>query len=107
MNFQEFVQLHGRAYQQGSSEYASREAVFNKRLEASQQQNSVPNRLWTAGVNKLWDWTEEELRTLRGWDGAMRPAGGGSSQRSARPHSAFLQQQEDLPKEKIWSNLAM
>jgi len=107
MNFEDFVQLHGRAYQQGSSEYASREALFNQRLEASQQQNNLPDRLWTAGVNKLWDWSEEELRTLRGWDGAMRPAGGVGSQKSARPHSAFLQQQEDLPKEKIWSNLAM
>ena len=30
----------------------------------------------TAGVNKLWDWTESELQTLRGWDGSMQPEGG-------------------------------
>lgn len=106
MSFEEFVERHGRTYQQGSAEYASREAVFNQRLAQSNLQNGFPDRSWTAGVNKLFDWTEEELRSLRGWDGAMRPGNGGGV-RSVKRHHAFLQQESELPKEKIWSNLAM
>jgi cathepsin L len=55
-------------------------------------------------VNKLWDWTESELKTLRGWDGSATPAGGSSH--SIRKHATFLQQEEELPKEKMWTNLA-
>jgi len=59
----------------------------------------------TAGANKLWDWTEAELHTLRGWDGAMMPDGGGSM-RGIRRHQTFLQRTE-LPKEKDWSTSSL
>jgi len=62
--------------------------------------------LWIAGVNKLWDWTEKELQTLRGWDGSMKPSNGGKQ--SIRKHPSFLQQGDsELPKQKLWSDLAM
>merc|ERR1719265_2623165 len=75
------------------------------RLAEAAQHNSNPARSWTAGVNKLWDWTESELQSLRGWDGSMQPEAGSS--RGIRKHSSFLQQESELPKEKIWSDLQM
>merc|ERR1719460_31541 len=102
--FDSFLEVHERSYQQGSTEYQDRKALYEKCLAAAEIHNSAPNKLWTAGVNKLWDWTDSELQTLRGWDGSMRPEGGSSH--AVRKHSSFLQQDSELPKEKIWSDLA-
>jgi cathepsin L len=103
--FESFIETHARTYQEGSEEYNMRKALYQQRKTDSEMHNSKPNRLWTAGVNKLWDWTETELKTLRGWDGSAMPAGGGSS-RSVHKHATFLQQEADLPKEKMWTDLA-
>jgi len=102
-SFESFIELHGRSYQQGSAEFNERQALYQQRKVDSELHNSAPDRLWTAGVNKLWDWTEAELKTLRGWDGSMLPDGG--SARSVRRHGAFLQQQSELPTEKMWTSL--
>jgi len=102
--FESFVELHRRTYQQESTEYKDRKALYERRVADAELHNSHPDRLWTAGVNKLWDWNESELQTLRGWDGSMKPDGGGS--RTVRKHGTFLQQ-SDLPKEKIWGDLYM
>jgi cathepsin L len=104
IGFESFVELHRRSYEQGSEEFGSRRALYEQRAAASEVHNSNPNRLWTAGVNKLWDWTDAELQTLRGWDGSMKPEGGA---RAVQRHAAFLQQTGDLPKEKSWGDLAM
>jgi cathepsin L len=101
--FASFVQKHGRTYQQGSAEYASRQALYEQRLAASERHNSLANRSWTAGVNKFWDWSESETMSLRGWDGSMTASG---SHHSIRPHTVFLQQKSELPTEKMWTDLA-
>lgn len=97
--FESFIQAHGRSYQAGSAQYNERRDLFEKVRTAVAEQNNRPNRLWTAGVNKLSDWSVAELRNLRGWDGR-------GSTRSSRHQATFLQQRSELPKEKIWSNLA-
>jgi len=102
--FESFIELHARSYQQGSAEFQERQALYLQRKADGEAQNNNPSRSWTAGVNKLWDWTEPELKTLRGWDGAAMPSGG--STRSVRKHATFLQQEGELPKEKMWTNLA-
>lgn len=104
MAFESFIEMHGRSYRQGSDEYEMRRTLYEQRTSDSEAHNSNPGRSWTAGVNKLFDWTESELQTLRGWDGSMRPNGGGT--RTVRKHATFLQGSE-LPKEKIWSGLSM
>jgi cathepsin L len=104
IDFESFIEVHGRSYKHGSSEFEMRKALYEERKADSEAHNSNSKRLWTAGVNKLWDWTEAELQTLRGWDGSMMPEGG--STRSVRKHAAFLQQGADIPKEKIYSTLA-
>jgi len=105
MAFDSFVQKHGRVYQKDSSEYNMRRALYDDRVLTSEAHNADPHRLWTAGVNKLWDWTEKEMMSLRGWDGSSRPSG-----RGIRKH-AFLQQDDevddsDLPAEKLWTDLS-
>jgi cathepsin L len=87
-----------------------RRELFEQRRIDADHHNARTDRTWTAGVNKLWDWTDAELRTLRGWDGSKQPNGGGM--RTIQPHSqnAFLQQRDiggDVPTEKVWSELAM
>jgi len=101
--FESFLELHGRTYQEGSAEFAERKALYQQRKADSELHNSAPERMWTAGVNKLWDWTEAELKTLRGWDGSMTADGG--SARNVRKHATFLQQGADLPTEKMWTSL--
>jgi len=106
--FESFIEEHARTYQQGTSEFEERRYLYETRLANAERHNSNPDRLYSKGVNKLWDWTDSELKTLRGWDGSKMPAGG-STMRSARQHSAFLQQDSlaDVPTEKIWDNLVM
>jgi len=104
-SFDTFIQLHQRSYQQGSEEYRERRVQYERNRDAAEEQNQRSERLWNAGVNHLWDWTESEFKTLLGWDGSMRPEG--SSSRSIRPHMNFLQKLSELPKEKVWSNLTM
>jgi len=103
LSFDAFVQTHARSYQQNSAEYAERRSLYEDRVAVAEQQNSNPEMMWVAGVNKLWDWTDAELQTLRGWDGSAMPESGSS--RSIRPHGSFLQQKEELPAEKMWMDL--
>jgi cathepsin L len=106
LSFEAFIETHGRAYQQGTAEFEDRRSLYEQRKAAAELHNSQQDRLWNAGVNKLSDWTEAELLALQGWDGASKPTGGSTS-RFARPHSTFLQQEDDLPTEKIWGDLGM
>ena len=105
VSFESFVQQHQRSYQKESDEYELRRSVFESRLQSSNVHNMQPGKLWTAGVNKLWDWSPQELRSLRGWDGSAKPSNRGGIRRHA-----FLQQQNvdddaEIPNEKLWTGL--
>jgi cathepsin L len=108
--FESFIQKYGRTYKQGSTEYLERKVAYEKRREDAERQNSNSEKLWTAGVNNLWDWTDEEYQSLLGWDGSVRPERNGHAM--VRPHhQIFLQKSnildDELPKEKLWSKLQM
>mmetsp|Transcript_97013 Transcript_97013/g.274100 ORF Transcript_97013/g.274100 Transcript_97013/m.274100 type:complete len:378 (-) Transcript_97013:116-1249(-) len=105
LSFESFVQVYSRSYVAGSAEYAERQELYERRREVARLHNSQSDRLYTQGVNKLWDWTDSELQQLRGWDGSVRPEG--AATRSIRRHTNFLQQRRALPTEKIWNNLTM
>jgi cathepsin L len=120
LSFEAFVKLHNRAYVNASAEHALRRDLYMQRKATAEAHNRNANRLWTAGVNEFWDWTEGERQALRGWDGAARPAATSSSRSSSFTQvasslipehlsaaTAFLQRQRGLPKEKIWSGLSM
>jgi len=71
--FEEFKMQHGRTYQLGSSEHATRQALFEKHVAAVHKLNARPGRTWTAVVNRLADRTYDELQALRGWDRSVHP----------------------------------
>lgn len=102
--FDSFVQAYGRTYERGSAEFQQRRSLYEERLAKAEVQNRMSEGTWVAGVNKLWDWTESELQTLRNWDANVLPEG--SNGRVVRPHAQFLQQHpKDLPAETMWMNL--
>jgi len=110
--FDSFIQTQGRSYVNGSAEYLKRQTLYETVKASAELHNRRSDRLWSAGVSSLWDWTEAELQKLRGWDGSLRPQGGQA--RTIHPHSTFLQQKSEpstklseLPKQKMWTNLAM
>jgi len=61
--FELFVQQNGRSYQKQSSAYELHRQAFQQAQEKVRLQNSKPDRLWTAAINKFSDWTEEEKAT--------------------------------------------
>jgi len=112
--FESFVEVNGRAYIHGSAEYEQRESIYKRRAAEASEHNSNPGRRWTAGVNHLWDWTDNELSTLHGWSRSARPeasgfVGHGGPRLAGRPRSQggeFLAQQlSPLPAEKSWTHL--
>lgn len=115
-SFDDFVASYDRTYETGSPEYAQRERLFLRRLEAVERQNSRPTheRLWTAGINWMSDYTTEEIRDLTGYYNEMRDHGSGSSmlegEEGTRNIGAAASGSEDekvasLPDEFAWDGL--
>jgi cathepsin L len=103
--FDAFIEMHHRSYRKGTAEYDMRKTVYESRVIAAKRQNQLGGR-WQAAVNKLSDWTGDELQKLRGWNGDVRPLH--SSNRKSSIRRNFLQQdavENELPAEKSWSNL--
>merc|ERR1740123_1427793 len=78
-SFDDFTREFDRSYAPDSEEYALRRSHYEERAEVAQQQNDDPSRLWTAGVNHLWDLTHEEFKGMLGYRRQARPVGGSSS----------------------------
>jgi len=88
--FATFVQTYQRTYKANSTEYKQRESLYEARLAVAQRHNEQAHRLWDAGVNKLWDWTDSELQGLRGRRGISSMNRGGGSKLAAVHRSDFL-----------------
>lgn len=78
--FDSFLEKHARTYTQGSPDYEWRQKLFAKRAADAIRHNSKAERLWTAGVNKLADRSDEELSALLGWSGSARPGALGDAE---------------------------
>lgn len=104
--FDAFIADHARAYQKGSAEYEQRRRLFEERVASYDRHNRNPQRLWNAAVNGLTDWTEEELRGLRGWRGVVANERG-SLRGASRPVGRHLdlKQKRALPASKSWAHL--
>eukprot|EP00747_Dinoflagellata_sp_TGD_P208787 gnl/TRDRNA2_/TRDRNA2_82229_c0_seq2.p1 gnl/TRDRNA2_/TRDRNA2_82229_c0~~gnl/TRDRNA2_/TRDRNA2_82229_c0_seq2.p1 ORF type:complete len:426 (+),score=61.11 gnl/TRDRNA2_/TRDRNA2_82229_c0_seq2:44-1321(+) len=100
--FKDFIEHYGRSYVEGTNEYEERQALFNTRLEAVQRQNLRSDRLWTAAINHLSDWSEHELKALRGWRGRKHASvtQGGEVQSLVEANKTL-----DLPEEHSWQKL--
>lgn len=71
--FDVFVSKYRRSYVKGSTEYQKRMDIFSERLKKAELLNSQPGRAWTAGTSPFADYTEEELKSLKGWKGMASP----------------------------------
>lgn len=87
-SFDAFLLQQGRSYAHGSAEYTERRSLYEARVKSAALHNSQKERLWTAAANQFWDWTDAELRTLRGWQAGARPSQ--SSARLALAHRSGL-----------------
>jgi len=101
--FAAFIQEQGRTYEEGTEEYEMRSKIYSDSVRKIQQHNSNANRRWTAGINHLADATEEEFKQLRGL--RVMQADGSTTSQSAPPGLVEVAS-DDLPDEKMWTNLA-
>jgi cathepsin L len=90
-SFASFVQTYQRTYKANSTEYKQREALYVARAAAASNHNQQAQKLWDAGVNKFWDWTDAERESLRGRRGeSSMTRGGGGGKLAAVHRSDFL-----------------
>lgn len=107
LGFSSFITQHEREYHPGSEEYQVRFRLFSQRTGEVESLNKRRDRLWTAGINALSDWTEIELGQLRGWRGVV-PSGTGFDAGLATHSTVSLFQgsrAQPLPDAKTWTNL--
>lgn len=108
-SFDAFVSAHRRGYKPGSAEYARRLALFERRKAEAEEQNRKPGRLWTAQLNQFSDWTEVELRRLRGLKESDRRGARanllGAASRNATKAVVEEGSFRDLPASKSWTHL--
>jgi len=102
-NFSEYMALYGRNYHEGSQEFSARQALYQQRLHQIRNQNSRRGRLWTAGVSKLTDRTEEELSAIRGY----RHVRGGVEGAALLSESVEVYKKRHLKETVDWKTLSM
>lgn len=105
LHFDDFLQKFDRSYAAGSAEYKLRRSAYEHRHAEARRQNSKQARLWTAGVNHLWDWTGEEFARLRGWRHGARPSGQGRRGSQSGLVQLGGGPSTQLPQEKSWAHL--
>merc|ERR1719262_1033569 len=68
--YKDFVHEHKRTWEEGSTEWKTHEAAFNKKYAMIQAHNSgLPQNAWATGINKFMDYTEEEYNRMLGYKG--------------------------------------
>jgi cathepsin L len=113
-DFEQFVSAHGRSYPKGSKEYEQRKIIYEERAAEIRRHNADPERLWTAGVNRMSDFLDSEFRTRLGWrhttssdrKGTSEGGSGGSLFASSLLELSS-EIRKPLPTELDWMNLSM
>ncbi|CAK8995923.1 Probable cysteine protease RD21C [Durusdinium trenchii] len=96
--FDNFIAKYHRNYTRHSPDYLERLSIFRTRFNEAQRLNALPGRGWRAGMTPLADYTDKELKQIRGWKGARRSSSGRSN--------LNLLQNDDLPENwQKWRNL--
>eukprot|EP00747_Dinoflagellata_sp_TGD_P163639 gnl/TRDRNA2_/TRDRNA2_182517_c0_seq1.p1 gnl/TRDRNA2_/TRDRNA2_182517_c0~~gnl/TRDRNA2_/TRDRNA2_182517_c0_seq1.p1 ORF type:complete len:479 (+),score=66.97 gnl/TRDRNA2_/TRDRNA2_182517_c0_seq1:57-1493(+) len=105
LTFESFIQKYQRTYVLGTNEYAMRRELYQKRAAEIEEQN-CRHSSWKATINRLADWTDDELSALRGWRGARRPTVGGKDGRPA-PNVQLVRSapHDPLPSNVSWAHL--
>jgi len=103
--FTSFIQQYNREYREGSDEYEHRRTIYERRVKEASSFNDRPRRLWTAGINHLTDWTDEELSRLRGWKGVAGRRAGVVSRHNGGMSLRQTARATPLPEEISWAHL--
>jgi len=86
LSFGDFHAKFGRAYDRDSKEYSHRKDIFEKFAQQVADLNCGSEaRSWTAGINDLADWTDDELSNLRGYVPGYSAAGSLSKKPPLQP----------------------
>jgi cathepsin L len=101
-SFKLFAGIHERKYKEGSEEYATRLKYYTRAHYAVLDHNRKVGRRWNATLNEFSDWSDAELKQLRGYVRDMHYSGQ-SSFRSFRKDTRSLA--EKVPAEFSWTNL--
>lgn len=70
-SFEKYVKDFAKPHRRGTAEWAAREENFAAALKRVRQHNGEGHS-WKKGINHLSDWTEAELKSLRGNKVAMK-----------------------------------
>uniref|UniRef100_A0A7S1RV81 Peptidase C1A papain C-terminal domain-containing protein n=1 Tax=Alexandrium catenella TaxID=2925 RepID=A0A7S1RV81_ALECA len=104
--FRRFVEDFQRTYEQGTEQWAMREALFNERILAMAEHNSA-DRSWKMDISKFMDYTEVEKQRQLGYTGGRsrkQESGGSESvalKRSSSLPSTFSVASEKAPRTKL------
>eukprot|EP00747_Dinoflagellata_sp_TGD_P163032 gnl/TRDRNA2_/TRDRNA2_181299_c0_seq1.p1 gnl/TRDRNA2_/TRDRNA2_181299_c0~~gnl/TRDRNA2_/TRDRNA2_181299_c0_seq1.p1 ORF type:complete len:404 (-),score=61.73 gnl/TRDRNA2_/TRDRNA2_181299_c0_seq1:165-1376(-) len=98
-DFQAFVAKHNKVYHGGRDEYSARRQFYHKHAAEVHALNRRPGKMWSASLNHLADWSDSELRSLRGRKGPRIEDPGSST------GTSLLQSNVEVPEEKDWSKL--
>jgi len=64
--FDTFVHKFSKGYSVELPEYWRRKKIYENRIEKIKQHNNDVSNTWRMGVNEFADWTDEDLKSLRG-----------------------------------------
>lgn len=73
-SFDEFVNKFNKGYSIELPEYWRRKKIYEKRIEEFKQHNNDVSNTWKKGINEFADWTDEDLKSLRGLKSSLIPA---------------------------------
>jgi len=93
-SFDDYLRDFHRSYV--SSELDKRRGIVENALRRISVHNSLPGRLWTAGVNEFTDWAPEELHMLRGYNKVQ------GFSLSSQPQPAQLENLDSIPSSLDW-----
>ena len=78
--FDQYVKDFAKPHRRGTVEFAKRKALFENAFARVQQHNNEGHS-WKKGINKFSDWTETELKRLRGNKVHMKKTSGFTPER--------------------------
>jgi cathepsin L len=97
--FDQYIKHFGKAHQPGTAEFEQRKALFEGSL-AKVRQHNAEGHSWKKGINKFSDWTEAEMKKLRGNKVAMKKTSGSKPERIHEVPAGA----DPLPKFVDWRN---
>lgn len=65
-DFSVFLNNFPRTYTEKMPEYLLRKEIYDERIIEFKLHNANPEYTWTKGINNFTDWTDVELKTMRG-----------------------------------------